>query len=208
MKNHNAFIERLASMSQEELVTALKNTAEGDKTHRAEWFAQTNNSRNEAMEIYFENADAYQAALTELLSDPLVTSGSVVQMIAARVVVLVQKVCGALTEVLWQDNFEPVGAGEASIAIQEIPICVPGIAEENVHLSIRWDEDDGVTRFSVEGANAYKLLVWNQRFIVSFEDGSNTNFVLNTETVYFDLPYHESKIQAVTVALDTVNHKE
>lgn len=47
---HESLTERLATMTEEELRAALVATAEGDRTHAAEFFAKCDNDRLEVME--------------------------------------------------------------------------------------------------------------------------------------------------------------
>lgn len=61
----NSFIERLNNMSTEELHAILQRTAEGDRTHRANWFKQTNHGF-EAVSIFNENRETYLAASQEV----------------------------------------------------------------------------------------------------------------------------------------------
>ncbi|MFA7653986.1 MAG: hypothetical protein WCX97_02995 [Candidatus Magasanikbacteria bacterium] len=58
-------IMRMDQMSEEELKVILQNTAEDDRTVRAEWHANTNDSLPEALAAFESNCRVYGSIVKE-----------------------------------------------------------------------------------------------------------------------------------------------
>ncbi len=58
--------ERLAKMTPEELREALRRTAEGDRTHRADFLSQIVDDRAEALGVLYKQWDSLAAATEEM----------------------------------------------------------------------------------------------------------------------------------------------
>ena len=58
LPNHRLSLrDRLRQMTRDELIFALRRTAEGDRTHCKEWFEKIDNNRDEVFEILCEESE-------------------------------------------------------------------------------------------------------------------------------------------------------
>lgn len=72
------FRERLARMTREEFYAAARRTAEGDRTHRAAWFARIDDDRAEALEAALAHAPMCESCCDQESAPELVMAAYLV----------------------------------------------------------------------------------------------------------------------------------
>ena len=185
--------QRLRQMTRDELIFALRRTAEGDRTHCREWFEKIDNNRDEVFEILCEESEYLDEAWEKVVK----TKASDNKPILFQLISAIRSAGQTIREVVQTEEWLPMAAGVCDDLppFQELESAV--FDGDSVHLTFDRSVDSDATLIGFEGASI--TIRSGVTLVVTYEDGEQISF--KGEDIanggQWALPEAEKKIQRV-----------
>jgi len=134
---------------------------------------------------------------------------SLIQRITDCIFVLVDKL-GSVTSIRqWESEFAPATGGDATKIGQEIPLTIPGLIEDDLFLSLQWNETKQLTEVYITGANASQFRYLEPKVTIAFENEEMEYFVFDDiDQKVWELKLRESRIRSVSIEYRGLDNPE